>query len=106
MRGRRSPFEIVLTDIERAKLRQIVRATTAPAGKVERAWIVLKFAEGRSISEIARQLELPRVTVRKWVKRFVRFRLKGLHDLPRTGRPPAFSPGGRVARRQACVRTA
>ncbi|SRR6266542_2515722 len=106
MRGKRSPLEVVLTDIERAKLSQIVRATTAPAAKVQRARIVLKFAEGVSISGIARQLELPRVTVRKWVKRFVRFRLKGLHDLPRAGRPPAFSPGGRDARRQDRVRTA
>src|SRR5262245_8282170 len=106
MRGKRSPLEIVLTDLERAKLAQIIRATTAPAGKVERARIVLKFAAGETISAIARQLELPRVTVRKWVKRFVRFRLKGLHDLPRTGRPPAFSPGGRVARRQDRVRPA
>lgn len=106
MRGRRSPFVIELTDLERRTLEQIVRCTTAPAGEVQRARVILKFAAGETISTIARQLEMPRCSARKWVKRFCKHRLKGLHDLPRTGRPPVFSPGGGAARRQDRLRAA
>jgi hypothetical protein len=106
MRGRRSPFRIELTEMERCKLEQIVRCTTAPAGKVQRARIVLKFATGETLAAIHRQLGIPRCSVRKWVNRFCKHRLKGLHDLPRSGRPPAFSPGGGNARRQDRLRAA
>ena len=106
MRGRRSPLAIELTKTERVELERIARARTAPSGKVERVRIVLKFVAGETLSAIAREMELERRTVRKWIKRFARQRFQGLDDLPRAGRPPAFPPGGRVARRQDRVRTA
>jgi Winged helix-turn helix len=105
MRGRRSALVVVLTEAERAFLKRLVRSTKAPASKVARARMVLKFADGGTFSGIARQMEVERVLVRKWVKRFVRKRIEGLDDLKRTGRPPAFPPGGRGARRQDRVRT-
>ena len=95
---------IQLTSVERAKLEQIVRCTTAPHAKVQRAQMILKFAAGVPMALIARQLDVERNVVRKWVKRFTEKRIQGLHDLPRTGRPPAFSPGGGDARRQDRVR--
>lgn len=85
----RSPTLIVLTSAERAALESIARATTAPHARVQRALIVLRFAAGASISEIARSLELQRNVVRKWVRRFAAQRLAGLEDLPRSGRPRA-----------------
>jgi hypothetical protein len=106
MHGRTSPFVIVLTDAERRELERIVRCPTAPAALVQRARIVLKFAAGETIAAMSRQFEMPRCNVRRWVKRFGLQRLKGLHDLPRTGRPPVFSPGGGAARRQDRMRAA
>jgi hypothetical protein len=35
---------------------------------------------------------VPRQVVSKWRKRFFEERLAGLHDQPRHGRPPVFSP--------------
>jgi hypothetical protein len=106
MRGRSSPFVITLTDAERRELERLVRCSTAPAALVLRARIVLKFAVGETIAAMSRQFEMPRCNVRRWVKRFGIHRIEGLHDLPRTGRPPAFSPGGGAARRQDRVRAA
>lgn len=104
MRGRRSPLHITLTAAERTTLERLSRSTTAPFAAVQRAQIVLKFCDGETISAIGRSLDLERLVVRKWLKRFARQRLDGLHDLPRSGRPPAFSPGGGIARRQDRVR--
>lgn len=106
MRGRPSPLQIVLTPTERRPLEQLVRSPTAPHGLVQRARMVLKFADGVPIAEITRQLEVQRRIVREWLKRYAAHRLDGLHDLPRSGRPPAFSPGGGAARRQDRVRAA
>lgn len=49
---------IVLTPTERSKLEAITRATTAPHAKVQRAQIVLRFAAGEALSQIARSLGL------------------------------------------------
>jgi transposase len=57
-----------------------------------RAQAVLLAAGGVAISEIARRVGRDRAWVREWVRRFVRHRLGGLRDAPRSGRPPKFSP--------------
>jgi putative transposase len=106
MRRRKSPLVITLTEEERAQLRHLVRSTTAENGLATRARLVLLFADGSSISEISRFLFLQRRHVRTWLQRFAERRLDGLHDLPRSGRPPVFSPGGRDAPRQARLREA
>ena len=49
-------------------------------------------ADGRSNEEIGARLSVPRQVVSKWRKRFFDQRTAGLHDEPRTGRPPGFSP--------------
>jgi transposase len=106
MPGFPSRLKIELSDSERAALEAMVRRRTERADRVERARIIVKSADGETISAIARQMRLDRLTVRKWIKRFLRKRMDGLEDLPRTGRPPAFSPRGSHARRKAGVRTA
>ena len=52
-RGLRSPLVITLSVIERAALEAIVRRTTAAAGLVQRARIVLSLAAGKSLTEAA-----------------------------------------------------
>lgn len=101
-----SPIRIELTDQERAELERVARSWALPHRNVVRAKIVLLLADGRSISGAASDLGQERRIVRKWAERFVRKRLRGLEDAPRTGGPPVFSPGGHHADRQARVRDA
>lgn len=92
---RKSPFEIVLTESERAELEAAARRYTSPYCCVVRAKVVLLAAEGMENKEIGQRLDLPRQIVSKWRKRFFEERLAGLEDRPRRGRPPVFSPRGR-----------
>jgi hypothetical protein len=96
MPGPRSPLaaSLVLSDAEQAALQQLVRSTTAAAGLVRRARMVLLVAEGHSISETARRVDATRWLVGQWVGRFQADRLPGLTDRPRSGRPAVFPPLG------------
>jgi hypothetical protein len=95
---RRSPFVIELSPEDRAVLEQRCRAYTAPHHVVTRAKIVLLAAAGCENTVIADRLDVPVQLVSKWRKRFFAEGLEGLRDRPRTGRPRAFSPGGRGGR--------
>jgi hypothetical protein len=89
----RSPFEIVLSDEERAELERRVACYTLPHKVVQRAKMILYAAEGQSNAEIARRLETAADVVGRWRKRFFEQRLPGLEDRERTGRPRRFPPG-------------
>lgn len=104
VRGRTSPFIVVLAPAERAELEHWQRATTIQAGLARRARIILLRAEGLSLSEIGRRLALGRRIVRKWLRRFMNQRIPGLSDQAGRGRKPVFSPHGGSASGQAGVR--
>jgi transposase len=89
---RKSPYSIVLTEAEKAKLEQMAHKYTAPYFYVLRAKIVLLAEQGLSNDEIAAKLDIPRQIVSKWRKRFFEKRMLGLVDQPRSGRPARFSP--------------
>lgn len=89
---RQSPLSIVLSDEERRSLEHIVRCSTSLNGHAQRARAILAFADGQTMRDIGRQFGMGRRIVRKWVARFVAKRLDALDDLPRSGRPPVFSP--------------
>src|SRR5215217_2963989 len=91
---RTSPYHIELTDDERDRLQATARRYSSPHRDVARAKIVLLAAEGLPNDEIAARLDIPRQIVSKWRKRFYEQRLAGLLERPRSGRPPAFPPGG------------
>jgi len=91
---RTSPYPVVLAVEEKRQLQQMVRKYTLPYFKVVRAKIILLAAEGMSNTAIAEYLHVPREVVSRWRKRFFEQRLAGLDDLPRSGRPPVFSPSG------------
>lgn len=93
---RKSPYPIELTREEREILEARARKYTLPYREVIRAKIVLLAAEGLENTQIAERLDLTRADVSKWRKRFFRHRLAGLEERPRRGRPPDFSPSGRV----------
>lgn len=89
---RLSPYAVELTDEERRVLEARARKYTSPYRDVIRAKIVLLAAEGVANDAIAGRLDLPRQIVSKWRKRFCLFRVPGLAEQPRGGRPARFSP--------------
>ena len=92
---RKSPYPIVLTETEKAKLEHMAQKYTAPYFSVLRARIVLLAAEGLDNDKIAARFDVPRQIVSKWRKRFFEERMLGLNDQPRSGRPARFSPQDR-----------
>ena len=88
----KTPIRIELTSDEREILEQVARAYAMPHRDVVRAQAILALAEGKSVSAVGRQVGLARRIVCKWADRFIRKRLRGLDDAPRSGRPPRFSP--------------
>ena len=95
--GRKSPFMVVLNIDEKERLEYLLRSTIIRAGLARRARIVLLRAEGLSLTEIAERIGVGRCIVRKWIKKFLKYRLKGLEDKPGRGRKPVFSPGNSPA---------
>lgn len=89
---RLSPYAVELTDEERRVLEARARKYTSSYRDVIRAKIVLLAAEGVANDAIAGRLDLPRQIVSKWRKRFCLFRVPGLAEQPRGGRPARFSP--------------
>ena len=89
---RSSPYTITLNSSERSVLETVARKYTSPYYQVVRAKVILLAAEGLDNDQIGFQVSLPRQIVSKWRKRFFEERLAGLENLPRSGRPPSFSP--------------
>jgi DDE superfamily endonuclease/winged helix-turn helix protein len=75
-----------LRDGDRERLRAVTRSTTASAGLVQRARIVLLAADGVPNTEIAARTGSTRPTVLKWRDRYEQTGISGLGDLPRPGR--------------------
>jgi hypothetical protein len=87
-----SPNVIILSEEERQQLEALSRRYTAPYAEVVRAKLILLAADGCDNEFIGQKLDLPRQIVSKWRQRFREFRLDGLSDQPRSGRPAGFSP--------------
>ena len=78
---------IVLTDAEREQLRAWARRPKSAQALAMRSRIVLAAADGLGNTQIAARLGIKRDTARVWRGRFAKFRLDGLLDEPRPGRP-------------------
>src|SRR5260370_15871068 len=92
---RPSPFVIVLSSRERAKLEGLARRPTVLNRMAIRARIVLAAAAGAQNVVIADRFGVAVNTVSKWRKRFFEERISGLGERKRSGRPRSFSPSGR-----------
>lgn len=77
-----------LTAEERAQLEEwLTKPPDRPAFQ-QRALAILLSSQGYKTTEIADQVALHPLNVRKWIHRFNEKGLAGLHDAPRCGRPP------------------
>ena len=85
---------ITLSPYELIDLRRLANAHSTPQARAFRARLILRCAQAdRPTNEdVAAELGCTPGTVSKWRWRFRRRRLGGLNDLPRSGRPAAFSP--------------
>ena len=83
----RKPIRIELTADESQELMQWVRRRKTPAAEKQRAAIILDCAQGQAGREIAARYGVSTQTVSKWRQRFERYRIAGLTDAPRSGRP-------------------
>lgn len=92
MQGRRTAMIVRIDDANRSQLLSWLRATKTPQALAKRAMAMLLLADGQSYAATARQVSMRERHVRKWAKRFLRDGPPGLHDAPRSGRPPVFSP--------------
>jgi Winged helix-turn helix len=93
--SRRAPL-IRLSRDEQQQLRKVANAHSSPQAQAFRSRIVLRCGQGdRPTNErVAEEFACDPATVGKWRARFAARRLDGLADLPRSGAPRAFSPGG------------
>ena len=100
---------IRLNTAEQQALEALQRAGKTPQQTGRRVSILLLAQAGLSNQAIADQVGTSRNWVQKWRNRFARYelpplgadpevdpvaRLAAVHDLPRSGRPPDFSPAG------------
>ncbi len=76
-----------------AQARRVVAQHTAPQQEARRARLTLVLAEHPDLShaEVGAHCGLDAETVYKWRRRWATHGWS-LHDAPRPGRPPAFSP--------------
>jgi hypothetical protein len=90
----REARRLTLAPDERDHLSKIANARLAPQGLAFRARLILRCAQADKPTnlQVAEELSCDPDTVARWRNRFVRLRLQGLRDRPRSGRPRAFSP--------------
>jgi hypothetical protein len=106
VRGRKTSLSITLSAEDRRTLESWRRSTTIRAGLAKRGRVILCIADGLSVVETIRRVGISKRLVYKWVERFRTEGIDGLHDKPRSGRPPTFSPGRRGAPGEDGVRAA
>lgn len=78
---------IELSEKERAQLESWARRRSSAQALAQRCRVVLLAADGLNNTEIAERLGVHRPMVRKWRSRFAEYRLDGLIDEPRPGKP-------------------
>jgi transposase len=83
----RTAAPLLLRVGDKPKLEQLVRSTTAPAGVVSRARLVLLASDGVANQDIAVQVGMSRPTVNRWRARYAESGIAGLADERRPGRP-------------------
>jgi transposase len=81
------PVLIELSEEERVQLESWARRRSSAQALAQRSRVVLLAAEGLNNSEIAVRLGVHRPMVRKWRSRFAEYRVDGLIDEPRPGKP-------------------
>lgn len=83
----RPKAKLDLNEVERESLKRFARRSKTARALALRARIILKCASGMDSLDVADELATSQQTVCKWRQRFLRDRVAGLLDEPRTGAP-------------------
>jgi len=78
------------TPKDRDELERWVRGGKTEKRLAQRAEIVLYCLDGKTNTDVARELKIRRLTVTKWRTRFAISGLQGLSDKPRSGKPRRY----------------
>jgi transposase len=81
-----------LTEVEREELAHWARSRTLPARDVFVASLVLALAEGKSYTEIERELNTSRPTIARWKARFEKAGMAGLEPQHQGSKPRTVTP--------------
>lgn len=88
---------LALTAEVRERLEALTRARGEPFQRVERARVLLAFADGDAVSSIARRMRTNRPRVERTINRALQVGvLASLEDLPRSGKPRSVSAEARA----------
>src|SRR5262245_38377916 len=87
---------ITVSGTDRTELERLQRAPSTPAGLSRRARAVLLMAHGVSGVEIAARTGYTVVQVSRIRRRYADGGVAGLHDRPKSGRPPTITDGKRA----------
>ena len=90
-RSGRPKAVLELTGEERGQLQRWARRRSSAQALALRSRIVLGCAAGLDNKQVAARERVSQQMVGKWRRRFVEFRLDGLSDDPRPGRPPSIT---------------
>jgi transposase len=86
-----------LADVDRAWLDQLAQSRTEPIAHVQRAQILLRYAEGQTISAVAQALHTNRPRVERCVAKALELGVRAaLRDLPGRGRRRSMSDDDRT----------
>lgn len=91
MRGRISRVVVEVDEAARTTLDSWLRSPATPLGRPG-ARAILLLAAGDRYAPVAERVGLAERPVRTWALRFQAPGVAGLHDKPRPGRTPVFSP--------------
>lgn len=84
-----APIEIPPAD--KAELETWCRSQTMQRRYSDRAQVILLSEKGCSMDEICHQVGMSRGVVNKWRQRYRKAGIEGLHDKPRSGKPPVIT---------------
>lgn len=89
--------ELILDADARSTLETLSRSRTAPRGKVDRAMVLLGYADGETVSAIARERSMARSAVNRIVNRALEMgAVAALEDQARSGRPQTLTRQARA----------
>lgn len=86
----RKAFIPACSDNDRQTLSEWAKSKGLEWRLVERARIINGLLAGEKVSKVARDNNTSQKTVIEWRNRFAQKGIKGLYDLPRSGKPPTY----------------
>src|SRR2546427_9046512 len=93
----RRAIELSLGDADVERLVSIAQSRTEPAGRVERARILLAYREDPSFFAVGRALGVHHQTVQRCVERALAYGpMAALDDRPRSGKGPTITAGAKA----------